>query len=106
MTVHVAIIGASEVSAESKALHLSKEIGMIREGILKWAMLLARFPHEDASALFQYLRLNDSGVVSKIRDIHLTLQNSLHRFAIAIGTQRLSSPGNSGSQRCAFPLLQ
>ena len=73
MTVHAAIVSASEVSAESKALHPSKEIGVIREGILKWAMPLAGLPHEDAPAFFQYLRFNDSGVVSKIRKIHLSL---------------------------------
>ena len=73
MTVHAAIVSASEVSAESEALHLSKEIGVIRKGILKWAMPLAGLPHEDAPAFFQYLRFNDSGVVSKIRKIHLSL---------------------------------
>jgi hypothetical protein len=72
MTVHVTVVSACEVSAESKALHPSKEIGMIRESILKWAMPLAGLPHEDAPAFFEYLRFNDSGVVTKIPKIHLS----------------------------------
>jgi hypothetical protein len=85
MTVHTAIVNASEVSAKSKKFHLSEEIRMIGECVLERAMPLAGFTHEDAPAFFQYLRADDSGIVSKIRYTNLTFEDCLDCFMVAVG---------------------
>ena len=87
MNVHIAIVNAFEVSAEREAFHPSKEVRVIGECILERTMFLAGLPHEDASAFLQYLRLDDSGIVSEIRDIHFASEDSIHCFAAAVGTE-------------------
>jgi hypothetical protein len=47
-------------------------------------VLLAGLPHEDASALFQYLRFNDSGIISKICRVDLTFEDRLHCLMVAV----------------------
>jgi hypothetical protein len=86
VTVHVAVVSALEVSSESKAFHLSKETRVIGECILERAMLRAGLPHEDASAFFQYLRFDNSGVVRETRYITLASEDSVHRLAVAVRT--------------------
>jgi hypothetical protein len=83
--MHVAIVGACEVSAKSKLFHPSKKIWMIGECIFKWAMPLAGLPHEYAPALFQYVRRNDSRMVPKILDITLTAEHCFDCFMVAVG---------------------
>jgi len=85
VTVDVAVVCAFEVSAESKAFNPSKEIRVIRECILERTMLLADLAHEYAFAFFQYLRFDDSRVVSEIRDIDFASKDSVHRFTVTIG---------------------
>ncbi|HKW35444.1 MAG TPA: hypothetical protein VJN92_20705 [Candidatus Acidoferrum sp.] len=87
MIVHVAVVSAFEVSAESEAFHPSKEIRVIGECILKRAMLLACLPHENAFTFFQYLRFDDPGIVSEIGDSHLAFEHCVDRFTIAVGTE-------------------
>ena len=86
MTVHTAIVNAFEVSAESKTFHLSKEIRVIGKCVLERTMPLADLPHEDAPAFFQYLRFNDSRIVSKICDINLAFEDCFHCFTVTVGT--------------------
>jgi hypothetical protein len=83
--MHVAIVYALEVSAESKTLHLAEEIRVVGECVLERAVLLASLAHENAPPFLQYLRFNDSGIVSKIRRVNLTFEDSLHRLAVAVG---------------------
>ncbi|OLB17693.1 MAG: hypothetical protein AUI12_13290 [Acidobacteria bacterium 13_2_20CM_2_57_6] len=85
MNVHIAIVNAFEVSAEREAFHPSKEVRVIGECILERTMFLAGLPHEDASCFFHYLGFDNSGVLSEIRNINLTFEDSLHCFAIAVG---------------------
>jgi hypothetical protein len=87
MTMHIAIVHASEVSPESKAFHLSKEIRVIGQCVFKRAMPLAGLPHEDASAFFYDLRFNDSRVVSEMREINLTFEDCVHCFKVAVRAQ-------------------
>lgn len=84
MIVNIAIVNTFEVFAESKALHLSKEIRVIGKCVFEWTMPLAGLPHEDASAFLYYLRCNDSWIVSEIPDISLTYEDCLDCFNIAI----------------------
>jgi hypothetical protein len=84
MTVHPAIVNTFEVSAESKTFHLSEKFRVIRECVFERAMLLAGLPHQDASAFFQYLRFDDSRVVSEIRNICLTSEHRLHGLMVAV----------------------
>jgi hypothetical protein len=84
MTVDTTIVNTFEVSAKSKTFHLSKEIRVIGKRVLERTMLLAGLPHEDASALFQYLRFNDSGIISKICRVDLTLEDRLHCLMVAV----------------------
>jgi len=53
MTMHVAIVNALEVSAESQTLHLAEEIRVVGECVLERAVPLAGLPHEDAPTFFQ-----------------------------------------------------
>src|SRR5215471_1396795 len=99
VTVHVAVVGALEVSSEGKALHPSKEIRVTGECVLERAMFLACLPHEDAPAFFQYLGFNDSGVISEILDIHLTSLHRLNCFTIAVRAKRRGSPRNPCGHR-------
>jgi hypothetical protein len=85
VTVDVAVVCAFEVSAKSKVFNPSKEIRVIRECILQRTVLLAGLAHEYAFAFFQYLRFDDSRVISEIRDIDFTSKDSVHRFAVAVG---------------------
>jgi hypothetical protein len=85
MTVHTAIVNTCEVSAKRKTFHLLEEIGVVGECVLERAMPLAGLPHENAPAFFQYLRVNDPGIVSKIRYTNLTFEDCLHCFMVAIG---------------------
>jgi hypothetical protein len=85
MTVHTAIVNTCEVSAKSKTFHLSEEIRVVGEYVLERAMPLAGLPHEDAPAFFEYLRINDSRIVPKIRDTNLTFEDCLHCFTVAVG---------------------
>jgi hypothetical protein len=84
MIVHVAIVNTCEVSAESKAFHLLKKTRMIGQGVFERAMPVAGLAHEDPSAILYYLRLDDSRVVSESGDIHLTLEDCLHCFIVAV----------------------
>jgi hypothetical protein len=85
MTMHTAIVKTCEVSAKSKTFHLSEEIRVVGECVLERAMPLAGLPHEDAPAFFQYLRVDDSRIVSKIRDTNLTFKDCLYSFMITVG---------------------
>jgi len=84
MTMYVAIVNALEVSAESQTLHLAEEIRVVGECVLERAVPLAGLPHEDAPAFFQYLRFDDSGVISEIGHINLIFEDCLHCFMVAI----------------------
>jgi hypothetical protein len=48
-------------------------------------MLLAGLAHEYASAFFQYLRFDDSRVISELLDIDFASKDSVHRLAVAVG---------------------
>jgi len=85
MTVDLAIVNAFEVSSKGKTFHLPKEIRVIGKSVFERTMLLSGLSHEDAPALFQYLRFDDSGIVSKIRRVNLTLEESLDCFTVAVG---------------------
>jgi hypothetical protein len=87
MTVDTTVVKACKVSAESKTFHLAKEIWVMGERILERPVSLAGLPHEDAPAFLQYLCVDDSRIVSKIRDTNLTFEHCLHGFTITVGTQ-------------------
>jgi len=78
---------ATEVLAKPEAFHPSEEGRLIGEYILKRAMRIAYFTHEDATCLFNDLRLNDARHISKIGDTDVTLDHSLDCCSIAIGAE-------------------
>jgi hypothetical protein len=106
MIVHIFVVGAFEVCTEGKAFHFFKEVRMIGQHVFKRAVLLAGLPHEDTSTFLYDLRVNDSGAVSKIRDLCLASDNSVRSFLIALRAKRAGSPGNSGGHRHSFPPLE
>lgn len=84
MTVHMAIVNTCEVSAKSKTFHLSEEIRVMGQSVFERTMPLAGFPHEDASAFLYNLRFNDSRIVSKMRNITLTVEDCFDCFMVAV----------------------
>jgi hypothetical protein len=79
------VVRAFKIRTKGEPFHSSEKIRVVGECILKGAMPLAGLPHEDAPAFFQYLRVNDSGIISKIRDTNLTFEDCLHCFMVAVG---------------------
>jgi hypothetical protein len=104
--MHVAIVDTAEVSTESQAFHLPEKGWMGGKHIFKWAMLFAGLAHQNASRFFQYLGLNNSGPVPKIRYSSFAFDDSLRRFSITLRAQGLSLPGHPRHHLHSFPALQ
>src|ERR1700722_5966773 len=69
-------------------------------------MPVAHFAHEDAPALPQYFRIDDSWLFSKISDLILSTQDCLCGFAVAIRTERRRFPGDTQVHRPSLRSLQ
>ena len=74
--------------------------------IFQRAMLFAGLAHQNASRFFQYLGVNNSGSIPKVRYSGFAFDNRLHRFSITLRAQGLGVNPSVETIELAHPVDQ
>jgi len=78
------VVGTVEILSKGKALHFLEKVRMIRKHVFEWAMPVAGLAYKDSACFLHYLRIDDSGSLSKVGDRGITADQCLYCFSITV----------------------